>query len=148
MSRDPLYFYRISNARRGLRLEDTRRQAFTAQLRSVFDSDAARALRRDPWRSDPHAVDSAGHCYVACEVLWHALGAHVSGLIPTQMRHEGASHWFLRDPETGAIVDPTRDQFHVPPSAAEYARGRGRGFLTRAPSRRARQLAALAGILI
>lgn len=125
-----------------------RRQALESQLRASFDSDAARALRNMPWRADPFAVDSAGHCYVASEVLWHALGGPASGLVPTCMRWEGATHWWLRDRATGEVLDPTADQFHVRPTAADYARGRGCGFLTRAPSKRARMLAAHAGILL
>jgi hypothetical protein len=117
-----------------------------ARLRASFDSGAARNLRREPWRSDPGAVDSAGHCYVACEVLYHALGGPLGAWRPTHLRHEGASHWFLRDRYSGAVMDPTADQFATPPTAADYARGRGCGFLTRAPSKRARKLAALAGI--
>lgn len=126
-----------------------RRLALTIQVRACFDSDAARALRNKPWRTDPGAVDSAGHCYVACEVIYHALGGPASGLVPVHMRWQGMSHWVLRDRATGDVLDPTADQFHVRPTAADYAQyGRGCGFLTRAPSRRARALAALAGILI
>lgn len=117
-----------------------------ACLRASFDSDAARALRSLPWRADPLAVDSAGHCYVACEVLYHHLGGPLGAWRPVHMRHEGASHWFLRDRYSGAVMDPTSDQFHKPPTAADYARGRGCGFLTRNPSKRAVKLAALAGI--
>lgn len=128
--------------------ELARRLVLQLQLRRIFDSNEARALRNNPWRDDPHAVDSAGHCYIACEVLWHALGAQASGLLPCHLRHEGASHWYLRDVDTGAILDPTADQFHRMPTDADYARGRGCGFLTRAPSKRARQLAALASIAL
>ena len=125
-----------------------RRQALEQQLRAAFDSDAARALRRDPWRSDPGAVDSAGHCYIASEVLWHALGGMRSVWRPAFMRWEGAPHWFLRSICTGTVLDATRDQFHQPPAAHDYACARGCGFLTRAPSMRARKLAALAGLSI
>ena len=140
--------YARQNAIRHAEPERARRLALVERLRASFDSDAARALRNNPWRDDPLAVDSAGHCYVASEVLYHACGGAASGLVPVNMRWEGASHWFLRDRATGDVIDPTADQFHVRPTAADYARGRGCGFLTRAPSRRAVQLATHAGILL
>lgn len=148
IGRDPMRHYVRANAIRHAEPERARRQALVEQLRASFDSDAARALRNLPWRTDPGAVDSAGHGYVSCEVLYHALGGPASGLVPVHVRHEGASHWFLRDRATGDVIDPTADQFHVRPTAADYARGRGCGFLTRAPSKRARKLAAHAGILL
>lgn len=52
------------------------------------------------------------------------------------MRHEGAPHWFLRGP-LGQILDLTASQFKTRPN---YSAGRGKGFLTREPSARARVL--------
>lgn len=92
-------------------------------------------LRRNPWKGN--AVASAGHCYVASEALYHLLGGTDSEWTPTSLRHDGASHWFLRHRRTGAILDPTADQFCTPPP---YDRGRGRGFLTARPSKRAAEL--------
>jgi hypothetical protein len=71
---------------------------------------------------------------------------HVEGrtYTPHQMRWEGSSHWFLRTPE-GRVVDLTVEQFQTTP---DYTISRGRGFLTKDPSNRARKLAAFAGLLI
>ena len=52
------------------------------------------------------------------------------------LRHEGDVHWYLRH-ASGLVVDPTAQQFRTKPP---YGRGRGRGFLTRGPSKRARAL--------
>lgn len=79
----------------------------------------------------------SGHCYVASEALFHLLGGFHSGLKPMQVKHEGKSHWFLQDKETGDILDITADQFSTP---VPYEKGRGRGFLTRNPSKRALKL--------
>ena len=85
-------------------------------------------LRRPPWRGNPNPL--AGHCYVACEALFHATGRR---LRPHFVRHEGAPHWFLRDAR-GNVIDPTAGQFQSTP---DYAQGRGKGFLTQKPSKRA-----------
>ncbi len=82
-----------------------------------------------------------GNCYVASEALYHLLGGKAAGWTPMQMRHEGDTHWFLRH-KTGLVVDVARKQFEVPPSIIDYASARGRGFLTKRPSRRARDLMA------
>ena len=79
----------------------------------------------------------AGHCYVACEALYH-LGLRERGWVPTHVRHEGQSHWFLTN-DDGEVVDPTAGQFSAP---VPHREGRRCGFLTRWPSRRARVLIA------
>ena len=85
-----------------------------------------------------------GNCYVACEALYHLLGGKRAGLVPHTVRHEGVVHWYLvlyslprRVRDGGIVIDPTAVQFATPP---DYTRGRGRGFLTKMPSDRARQL--------
>lgn len=85
-------------------------------------------LRRPPWRGSPNRL--AGHCYVACEALFHLTGGRFR---PHFIRHEGAPHWFLQD-ERGRVIDPTASQFRTP---VPYDRGRGKGFLTKQPSKRA-----------
>lgn len=81
-----------------------------------------------------------GNCYVTCEALYHLLGGKNAHLTPHTVRHEGAVHWYLvryvgRDCDL--IIDPTVSQFKTPPP---YHLGRGRGFLTKKPSKRARDL--------
>lgn len=82
-----------------------------------------------------------GNCYVTCEALYHLLGGAAAGYTPHTVRHEGAVHWYLvldGHPERGpTILDPTAAQFRTP---VPYERGRGRGFLTKKPSKRARVL--------
>lgn len=88
-----------------------------------------------------------GNCYVTCEALYHLLGGSSSRLVPHSVRHEGGVHWYLvrriSAPDQHGIggreiiLDPTASQFHNPPP---YNRGRGRGFLTKRPSKRAKAL--------
>jgi|HubBroStandDraft_6_1064221.scaffolds.fasta_scaffold387407_3 hypothetical protein len=82
-----------------------------------------------------------GNCYVTCESLFHLLGGKAAGYVPHTLRHEGAVHWYLvqypGDFYAEAIIDPTVSQFKTPP---DYSKGRGRGFLTKKPSKRAQKL--------
>lgn len=88
---------------------------------------------RKRWQTSP----LAGHCYVACEVLWHA-GLCEMSYRPESLRWEGGVHWRLRH-TNGHVVDPTTEQFFSPPP---LWLGRGRGFLTREPSARAARVLA------
>lgn len=85
-----------------------------------------------------------GNCYVTCEALYHLLGGAAAGYVPHTVQHEGAVHWYLvlrhqpwRSVRLDVVVDPTASQFKTPPP---YYKGRGRGFLTKRPSKRARAL--------
>lgn len=93
-----------------------------------------------------------GNCYVTCEALYHLLGGRASGWTPRTVRHEGDVHWYLvRRLVRGVggrneapvlmpieiVLDPTASQFKTEPP---YHLGRGRGFLTKRPSKRAREL--------
>ena len=89
-------------------------------------------LRKSKYRGLPNPL--AGHCYVAAEALYHLLGGKARGWKPMFIHHEGEPHWFLRH-EAGAIVDPTGAQFLMP---VPYHRAKGKGFLTKRPSQRAR----------
>lgn len=85
-----------------------------------------------------------GYCYIASEVVYHALGGSLAGLTPVSLRHEGRSHWYLRTSE-GEYVDVTAGQFETP---VPWEKGVGRGFLTSSPSKNARELARKAGIIL
>lgn len=83
-----------------------------------------------------------GHCYAASEAAYHMLGGADAGWVPCILTsagwpeglRSGQTHWFLRHRETGRVVDPTEEQFSVP---VDHSAGRGCGFLTSKPSRRA-----------
>lgn len=81
-------------------------------------------------------IGTAGHCYIASEALYHMLGGKGSGLKPCNGRLGDTQHWWLEDGD-GNVIDPTADQF---PDGFPYESGRGRGFLTAKPSKRARIL--------
>ena len=78
-----------------------------------------------------------GNCYVTCEALYHLLGGKGAGWKPMSLRIANDTHWFLKH-DNGTILDPTKSQFGnlVP----DYDKARGRGFLTKQPSKRAAAL--------
>ena len=80
-----------------------------------------------------------GNCYAASEALYHLLGGKDAGWTPMYIKGptKGTrAHWFLKH-ESGLILDATASQFDTKP---DYSKGRGCGFLTDAPSERARAL--------
>ncbi len=85
-------------------------------------------LRRPEYRGHPNPL--RGHCYVASEVLQRLVGG-----TPHTLHHEGGVHWYLV--VDGEVLDATASQFSTVP---DYTKGRGRGFLTKQPSRRAREV--------
>lgn len=85
-------------------------------------------------------MSKRGNCYVTCEALYHLLRKGPLKLTPMTMRHEGDTHWFLEFtlPDGSRLVlDPTAKQFKTKP---DYSKARGRGFLTKKPSKRAKEL--------
>ena len=90
---------------------------------------------------DPKVRDAArkllgGNCYATSEALYHLLGGKDAGWTPMQMKHEKVSHWFLRH-SSGLVLDVTAQQFDTPP---DHSTARGREFMTKEPSERARDL--------
>lgn len=79
-----------------------------------------------------------GNCYVTCEALYHLIRGKSAGWCPMRIHYRGDTHWFLRHKETGIILDPTASQFGE--SRVPYEDARGSGFLTKHPSKRAREL--------
>jgi hypothetical protein len=77
-----------------------------------------------------------GNCYVTCEALYHLLGGKDSGWKPMRMTVEFDTHWFLIH-SSGIVLDPTKNQFN---KKIDYTKGIGCGFLTKNPSKRAKEL--------
>ena len=77
-----------------------------------------------------------GHCYAASEALYYLLGGKNGGLTPQVGKSESGTHWWLKDSD-GNILDPTADQFYKIGKIPPYKYGKGCGFLTKNPSKRA-----------
>ena len=99
-------------------------------VQSVLTED----LLSPKWRKLKGRHPLSGQCYIASEACYWLLGGKASGYVPCVLRlDEQRTHWFLRN---GAeVLDPTAEQFPIP---VPYHLGRGNGFLTKKPSRRAR----------
>jgi hypothetical protein len=94
---------------------------YIAAIRSVLTDD----LLKPEFRKGRHpgAHPTTGHCYAASEALYHLCGGPASGLVPTRAKDaEGVTQYLSRG-------------LHPP-----YQDGRGGGFLTRDPSKRAREI--------
>lgn len=91
-----------------------------------------RAMREQ----NPGLPHTFGHCYVASEAAYHMLGGKEAGWRPMHIKHIGCSHWFLQH-EDGTILDLTASQFRTP---IDYSEARGKGFMTKQPSKRAKKL--------
>jgi hypothetical protein len=86
--------------------------------------------------SNPNLDHTFGHCYVASKVAYHLLGGKEEGWTPHYIRHVGRPHWYLKH-KSGFILDLTAQQFRTP---INYSEGRGKGFLTKEPSKRSKLL--------
>ena len=77
-----------------------------------------------------------GNCYITSEALFHLLGGKKAGWKSMRLRVENDTHWFLKH-ESGLILDATASQFKF---TLDYTKAKGCGFLTKYPSKRARQM--------
>jgi hypothetical protein len=83
-----------------------------SQLRSTFAWPAARNLLYPQWRHLQPA--SAGFCYMASEIIYHAFGGPPSGLrLQVATPDDMYTHYWLRDSDD-MIIDPTADQLGDP----------------------------------
>lgn len=111
-------------------------QGLIKQIQSVLSPN----LLHLDWKEFAHPM--AGHCYHASEALYHLWGknhgytpAHIEVYMGKEWGWLG--HWYIRDSK-GSVLDPTAEQFgsvHIP-----YEEGRGCGFLTKKPSKRAQEV--------
>lgn len=85
-------------------------------------------------KEDNHPT--AGHCYAASEALYHLIDGQKSRYTPHVGRTEDGTHWWLQN-KRNKILDPTIEQFYYKEKLPPYNNGRGTGFLTKSPSKRA-----------
>jgi hypothetical protein len=96
-------------------------------------------LKKD-YREANKTNSTYGHCYAASEALYHMLGGAASGLRPARGQDSnGVVHWWLKSKD-GRIIDPTATQYTSIGLNPPYAAGKGGGFLTKDPSRRAQTI--------
>lgn len=105
------------------------------KIQSVLSED----LLSNDWKKIVRSGDfhpTTGHCYSASEALYHILGGKDGGFTPQVGKSELGTHWWLKDSD-GNILDPTSEQFYYKNEVPPYKNGKGTGFLTKKPSKRA-----------
>lgn len=83
---------------------------------------------------------TTGHCYIASEAIYHTFGGKEKWAAYTGRDHNNGTHWWLKNKETGEIVDPTKEQYTSLSIDPPYSVGKPCAFLTREPSQRAAKL--------
>lgn len=122
----------------------TNTECIANSVRAVLSPDLLKPL----WRrlAALKGCPVTGHCYAASEAVFHLAGGSPSGWVPKVLNHAtwpeglqpGQTHWYLGHSRTGAVIDVTSGQFA--PLSPRYEAGKGCGFLTRQPSKRAAQI--------
>lgn len=101
------------------------------KVRSVLTND----LRKKRYRQLKNPV--AGHCYIASEAVYHLLGPAKANYVPCWLKVGNDTHIYLKNRLTGAVVDPTKDQF---PHTLDYTKGKPFGWMgpygNKVPSKR------------
>lgn len=95
------------------------------------------ALPRIPKKRRPFY----GQCYVAAESIYFLLGGKARGWVPVNLKTKTGPHWYIKNRNTGEILDPTAGQFAC---ELDYGRGINKGFLTKKPSKIAQKVIACA----
>lgn len=85
---------------------------------------------------------TTGHCYIASEAIYHAFGGKEKWSAYAGRDHNNGTHWWLKNKDTGEIVDPTKEQYTSLGIEPPYDKSRPCAFLTREPSQRAQKLIA------
>jgi hypothetical protein len=111
-------------------LDDALRAMGRKQLKPAY---------REAWDSEN---PRDGFCYVIAELIYHY--KNPGGFSPRVIKwDDGTTHWFLAN-DAGDIIDPGNlDAFPWP----NYAEGKPKHFLTKEPSKRAKILANLLGLI-
>lgn len=105
-----------------------------AKAVSLVQANLSPELRKKRWQEETHPL--GGLCYVGAEALYHLL--EDPNWVPQCASYFDAkgksTHWWLKHKLTGEISDPTGEQFSY---QFPYHTGKGTGFLTKLPSKRA-----------
>ncbi len=93
-------------------------------------------LLKKEYRDENKSNPLFGHCYVATEVLYHLMGSNEVKPCCGKDK-KGIVHWWLQYKKSGKIIDATSDQYFSKGITPPYEVGKGCGFLTKKPSKRA-----------
>lgn len=112
----------------------TEQEILVKRIQSVLSPDL---LNKEWLKKQTHPL--SGHCYVASEALWYLLEDNSEWkpmMASCYDEGEKITHWWLENKITGEILDPTKEQYEN--ESPPYLVGKGCGFLTKTPSKRAK----------
>jgi len=109
----------------------------------AYSTREAKKLLRNDWRkANQGAPHATGFCYIAAEAAFHLLGGKSNGLKSYCAVYvedgKRCTHWWLT--KGNWIIDPTASQYLELDLQPPYHLGKGAGFLTKQPSKRASRL--------
>ncbi len=111
---------------------------FMKEIQNVLSDD----LLTPKYRKLKRKTSTEGHCYAASEALYHLIGGKEAGFVPCVASfvedNEKFTHWWIRNGSD--IYDPTASQFTEVGKEPPYNLGKGAGFLTKSPSKRAQEI--------
>jgi hypothetical protein len=92
-----------------------------------------KCFTREMLKAGYSGENNRGYCYIASEAYHHLSDEDTK---PYVIKHEGVTHWFLKD-ANGRVIDLTPEQFAT---IVPYDQARQCPFLTGLPSKRCRML--------
>lgn len=110
-----------------------------ADIESIIKSiqeNLSEDLLKKKYRREVYPHVTTGHCYLATEALYHLIGKELGYKPMCCSLGEGRTHWYLQHPD-GSIADPTAEQYLAVGEEPPYHLGKGKGFCTLYPSKRA-----------
>lgn len=108
----------------------------TKAIRKAIRADKEGSLLLPEYRPKVRGNTYRGYCYVATEAFLHMIGfgeykPMFMYVDDTPSGGDLCTHWFVMGPE--GVIDPTVDQFD---SLPDYPAAKGKGLLTKNPSKR------------
>lgn len=105
-------------------------------IKSVVQSLSPDLLKGQYKNPQKNLHPTTGHCYAASEACYYLLDGKKNNLKACVAKDGNETHWWLQAPD-GQIIDPTKEQYTSLRIDPPYQNGKGCGFLTKAPSKRA-----------
>ncbi len=117
--------------------EDCKEELSVRRLIKRIQNCLTQDLLKKEYREQNTHNPMFGHCYVATEVLYHLMQTKEKVKPCCAKDENNITHWWLQYKESGKIIDVTADQYLCEGKYPPYPNGRGTGFLTKKPSKRA-----------
>ncbi len=111
-------------------------QTVRNQIQSVLTDD----LLKSSYLKIQNRHSTTGHCYAASEAAMIILGGREKWMAVCGRDHTGGTHWWIKNKLTGDIFDVTSEQYTTFGFKPPYDNGKPCSFLTKEPSKRAKEI--------